>query len=128
MRPLPAVRRFEGPLELDLDRLVLLHRVADVPPPPEFVYRPFVSSRVRPSPAPAVLAPIDPQPCRIIDEREAWRRVARGFSVDVAPCVTVGVPMVAVRRQSRRRATRLDAPLTRAAGAGKPGTDFVMRY
>jgi hypothetical protein len=98
------VRRSEGPLQLDLDRIVLLHRVADVPPPPEFVYRPFVSSRSRV--AAAVAAPIDPQPCCVVDEREQWRRVARGFFVDVAPCVTVGSPVEPVRRPSRRPETR----------------------
>jgi hypothetical protein len=112
VQPPPAVRRCEGPLQLDLDRIVLLHRVADVPPPPEFVYRPFVSSRARV--ALVALPPIDPQPCWVVDEHEAGRRVARGLSVDVAPCVSVGSPPELARRQSRRRAARVTRASARA--------------
>jgi len=103
----PLEQRFEGPLELDLGRILLVHRVEDIPPPPEFIFRPFVSSRrpavaltvVEAPEAPAAEAssssvelptPIDPVPCRVIDEREACRRVERGWRVDVAPCVNVG--------------------------------------
>jgi hypothetical protein len=34
-------RRFDGPLVIDPARMVLRHRVDDVPPPPDFVLRPF---------------------------------------------------------------------------------------
>jgi hypothetical protein len=109
---LPAPRVYAGPLELDLDRIVLPHRVEDVPPPPEFIFRPFVSSLRR---APAALAsapPIEPQACQIVDEREACRRVARGWRVDVAPCVDVGTlstNIEALRRVARRRVAAVRA-------------------
>jgi len=144
--PAPPERRYEGPLELDLGRILLVHRVEDIPPPPEFIFKPFVSSRRRgaaamgssidrtstdgvstdvvssevplseavvaalaanPSSggvcAALVPAPIDPQPCRTIDEREACRRVDRGWRVDVAPCLNVGASGEAFRARVRRR-------------------------
>ncbi|HWO14312.1 MAG TPA: hypothetical protein VNN80_32625 [Polyangiaceae bacterium] len=102
----PPERRLQGPLQLDLGRILLLHRVEDVPPPPEFVYRPFVSSRRREAaaaPALAVATPIDPRPCRVVDERDACRRVERGWRVDVAPCVNVGASGDGQRARPRRR-------------------------
>jgi hypothetical protein len=102
--------RFDGPLELDLGRIVLPHRVENVPPPPDFIFRPLASARPRPPAAPAPsssavsVLPIDPRPCRVVDEREAGRRVDRGFRVDVAPCIEVGVAAgEPSRRQPRRR-------------------------
>jgi hypothetical protein len=103
---LPPPRRYEGPLQLDLGRVLLLHRVEDIPPPPEFVFRPFVSSRPRElGVARSVVAavPIEPRPCRVVDEREACRRVERGWRVDVAPCVNVGASGEGLRTRSRRR-------------------------
>jgi hypothetical protein len=107
-RAAPIARRWDGPLELDLDRIVLVHRVEDVPPPPDFIFRPFISSRSRAALtllSPIKPLPIDPRPCRVIDEREAYRRVERGARVDIAPCVVVGAAGEPSRR-SRRRLSR----------------------
>jgi hypothetical protein len=106
--PPRAERVYAGPLELDLGRIVLLHRVEDVPPPPDFIFRPFVSSlrRAALSPGLASTRPIEPRPCRVVDEREACQRVARGPRVDVAPCVEVGAlasSVESLRRVARRR-------------------------
>jgi hypothetical protein len=95
-------RRYEGPLELDLGRIVLVHRVENVPPPPEFIFRPFASSRARDAALSALPRPIDPRPCRVVDDREANRRVERGWRVDVAPCLNVGASGES-RRQGRHR-------------------------
>jgi hypothetical protein len=95
----PPARRCDGPLQLDLDRIVLPHRVEDVPPPPEFIYTPFVSSRGVSAPAPSP-RPIHPRPCRVVDARLARLRVQRGWRVDVAPCVDIGS---GERRTSRHR-------------------------
>jgi len=117
----PIERGLDGPLQLDLHRIVLCHRVEDVPPPPDFVYRPLVSTRARAAPPlspepPAVTAPptepqpieprpieprpIEPRPCRVVDTRQACQRVQRGWRVDVAPCVHIGA---GERRPSRHR-------------------------
>jgi hypothetical protein len=119
-------RRFDGPIELDLGRIVLPHRVENVPPPPDFIFEPFVSSRSS-SRSQAALAPapalrIEPQPCRIVDEREAGRRVDRGWRVDVAPCVDVGVDNES-RRQPRRRGPLLARRLL-AAPITSPATEL----
>ena len=109
----PVERRYEGPLQIDLGRIVLPHRVENVPPPPDFIFRPFVSSRRRELNAEGVsesavrprLAPISPRPCRVVDEIEACRRVDRRFRVDVAPCVDIealGASIEAQRRGRRR--------------------------
>ena len=90
--PPPVERRYEGPLQIDLSRIVLPHRVENVPPPPDFIFRPFVSSRRRELHAEGAsesavrprLSPIAPRPCRVVDEVEACRRVDRRFRVDVA--------------------------------------------
>jgi hypothetical protein len=112
--PVPPARRWEGPLELDLDRIVLAHRVEDVPPPPDFIFRPFVSSRCRPALTPLPALPIDPKPCRVIDGREACRRVERGVRVDIAPCLIVGAvgePSRRLRRRRRRRPASRPPPV-----------------
>jgi hypothetical protein len=102
-------RVYAGPLDLDLGRIVLPHRVENVPPPPDFIFRPFVSSLRRAGASPAVPAsasPIEPRLCQVVDQREAGRRVARGWRVDVAPCVEVGPVssnVEALRRVARRR-------------------------
>jgi len=130
--PAPPERRYEGPLELDLGRILLVHRVENIPPPPDFIFRPLASSRRReasvgeaaPSEVPlseAVVAAlaadpsaggvcaalvartIEPQACRTIDEREASRRVDRGWRVDVAPCLNIGASGEAFRARIRRR-------------------------
>jgi hypothetical protein len=72
--------------------------VENVPPPPDFIYRPFVSSRA--APPPPSPRPIHPRPCRIVDARQARQRVQRGWRVDVAPCIDIGS---ADRRPSRHR-------------------------
>ena len=143
--PAPRERRYDGPLDLDLGRILLVHRVENIPPPPDFIFTPFVSSRrhaanaldvgrsdvtsgvvsdlatsevplseavvaalaANPSAggvcAALVPTPIDPQPCRTVDEREACRRVDRGWRVDVAPCLNVGASGEAFRARVRRR-------------------------
>jgi hypothetical protein len=106
LAPAPAARepRFDGPLALDLGRIVLPHRVENVPPPPDFIFRPLASARPRLSAAPSLVLPIDPRPCRVVDERAAGRRIDRGFCVDVAPCIEVGAAAnEPSRRQPRRR-------------------------
>ncbi len=89
--------RLTGPLLLDLDRVVLPHRVENVPPPPAFIFEPFVPSPVRAAPTPpkAPLAalpalPLIPMPCRVIADPVLRRRVARGLRVDIALCLSVG--------------------------------------
>ena len=82
----------DGPLELDLGRIVLAHRVENVPPPPAFIYRPFVSSRARELRAALgtlSTQPLELLPYRVVDQRAASRRVQRGWRVDVAPCVSI---------------------------------------
>lgn len=141
VEPAPPERRYDGPLELDLGRILLVHRVENVPPPPDFIFKPFVSSRRRAASAhdgvvndvddvaslrevplseavvaalaanpsaggvcaALVPAPIEPRPCRTVDEREACRRVDRGWRVDVAPCLNVGASSEAFRARVRRR-------------------------
>jgi hypothetical protein len=102
LQPGAVERRYEGPLELDLGRIVLVHRVENVPPPPEFIFQPFASSRARDAALSARPRPIDPRPCRVVDDREANRRVERGWRVDVAPCLNVGASSES-RRQGRHR-------------------------
>jgi hypothetical protein len=102
LQPVAVERRYEGPLELDLGRIVLVHRVENVPPPPEFIFQPFASSRAREAALSARPRPIDPRPCRVVDDREANRRVERGWRVDVAPCLNVGASSES-RRQGRHR-------------------------
>lgn len=88
-RPPSPSERFKGPLQLDLNRIVLLHRVENIPPPPDFVFEPFISSRPAQAPATEALAPIEPVACRAVDIREERRRVARGWRVDIAPCLSI---------------------------------------
>jgi hypothetical protein len=120
--PQPAAvapeRRFEGPLELDLGRIVLPHRVENIPPPPDFIFRPFVAARAKLGPPSAL--PIDPRPCRVVDEREAGRRVDRGSCVDVAPCIHVGVAVSEPSRRQPRRRGALAARLVLAAAFAAP--------
>ena len=130
-------RRYEGPLDLDLGRILLLHRVEDIPPPPEFIFRPFVSSRRAEADAEpraetetdaleaaawvvGVPAPIEPRPCRVVDEREACRRVDRGWRVDVAPCVNVGAGGEPGRARVRRRSIASVHVLPASAPAATP--------
>ena len=95
-----AESRYAGPLELFLDRIVLAHRVENVPPPPDFIFRPFVSAeKLAASRAtPAVLGPIEPRACHVVDQRDAGRRVQRGWRVDIAPCLSVGAAAPEVTR------------------------------
>jgi hypothetical protein len=89
--PPPAMPELRGPLQLDLSRIVLPHRVANVPPPPAFVFQPFASSR-RAAVARVIAAaspPLAPLGYRVVDRRNADRRVLRGWRVDVAPCLRV---------------------------------------
>jgi hypothetical protein len=87
-----------GPLELDLSRIVLPHRVEDVPPPPEFIFRPLASSR-RAEPAALfepVAVPLRALPLlgyRVVDEHLAASRVERRWRVDVAPCLAVAAAL-----------------------------------
>jgi len=88
----PPELRLEGPLELDLGRIVLAHRVEDIPAPPAFIYRAFVSSRA-PEPSAALASssapPLELLSYRVVDQRVASRRVQRGWRVDVAPCLNI---------------------------------------
>jgi hypothetical protein len=108
--------RVKGPLQIVLGRVILLHRVENVPPPPDFIFEPFLRSRG--SEASAATAPvpagarIEPRPCRVVDARDASLRVDRGFRVDIAPCVSIGAsaaacipvaPKPTLRRATRRR-------------------------
>lgn len=95
-------KRLAGPLELDLARIVLPHRVENVPPPPDFIFLPLPSSRRAPEPAPVaavfepVAAPLRALPLlgyRVVDEHLASSRVERRWRVDVAPCVAVAGPL-----------------------------------
>jgi hypothetical protein len=105
---------FKGPLDIVLGRVLLTQRVEDVPPPPAFVYEPFVPSRRAALKEAAAIAtvpanalpfsvvgtlphahrptPIEPSACRVVDSRDARQRVARGWRVDIAPCVAVDSP------------------------------------
>ncbi len=80
-----------GPLQLDLSRIVLPHRVADVPPPPPFIFRPLPSSR-RAAQALAIARatpPLQPLGYRVVEQRAASCQVQRRWRVDVAPCLAV---------------------------------------
>jgi hypothetical protein len=117
----PPEPRFDGPLELDLGRIVLPHRVENVPPPPDFIFRPLASARPRPSLAPSGSAlPIDPRPCRVVDEREAGRRIDRSQCVDVAPCIEVGAAASEPSRRQPRRRGSLAARVLLASPVGVP--------
>jgi hypothetical protein len=48
---------------------VLPHRVEDVPPPPDFIYTPFVSSRARSAPPAPSPRRIHPRAFRVVDAR-----------------------------------------------------------
>lgn len=127
------------PLVMDIDptRLVLPQRVADVPPPPAFVYRPFRRSRPR--------VTVDPeQPVstgRVLDVSSGERgraQVRRGSRVDVAPCIALesNAPAVAPllclvseaseaepaprveseRRRARRASPARRGPITSTSG------------
>jgi hypothetical protein len=119
--PLPA-RRYEGPLELDLDRIVIAHRALNVPPPPDFIFRPFVRGARPILGAPVAEPPIQPRPCYAVDGRAAHARVQRNERVDIAPCLSivattpVALPTVVERpRRSRRRRPVAARALTVAA-------------
>jgi hypothetical protein len=108
-----------GPLELDLTRIVLPHRVEDVPPPPEFIFRPLPSSR-RAEPAAAVFEPVAVPlralpllGYRVVDEQLAASRVERRWRVDVAPCLAVAAALAQPRRMDA-------APAPILAGASEP--------
>jgi hypothetical protein len=105
-------RRYDGPLVLELDRIVIPHRVEDVPPPPDFIFRPFVRAAAPTAPVAVTLdaAPIQPRACQVVDAREARLRVQRTGRVDIAPCLSVvesapaaPAPVVERVRRSRRR-------------------------
>jgi hypothetical protein len=96
---------------------VLLHRVENVPPPPDFIYEPFVSSRAAPTPPAASARPIHPRPCRVVDARQARQRVQRGWRVDVAPCLDIGS---IERRPSRHRAAVVPGHLHRGSPLDTP--------
>lgn len=85
------------PLEIEPGRSVLVHRVADIPAPPAFVFKAFVSSK-----------PLAAARCETIDSSLASCRVSRGGPVDRAPCVPViGSSEKAVPALRPPRAVRL---------------------
>jgi hypothetical protein len=93
--PAAELARYTGPLQLDLTRLVLPHRVADIPPPPDFIFRslatpPPAACRVLLEPfEPAVAPPLTLLGYRVIDARAATCRVDRRWRIDIAPCVRI---------------------------------------
>lgn len=122
------------PLVLDIDptRISLPQRVADVPPPPAFVFRPFRRSRPEVSVDPA--QPVSVAPVRDVSSNEVGRsQVRRGSRVDVAPCIALQssappvAPSLAVvsseaagsepapRFEPERRRSRRAAPARRGA-------------
>jgi hypothetical protein len=120
-----SVPRLAGPLELDLARIVLPHRVEHVPPPPAFIFRPLASSRRAAEPAPAVFEPVAVPlralpllGYRVVDEHLAASRVERRWRVDVAPCLAVAG---ALEARAARDAVELEAVATREAGALEAG-------
>ncbi len=82
-RPAPAAadaaERIAFPMDLDLGRMLLPHRVENVPPPPDFVMRPLPSSRRG-----------DARPCERVGSGLASRQVSRRLGVDIAPCLAIG--------------------------------------
>jgi hypothetical protein len=143
--PVARALRLKGPLQLVLDRVVLRHRREDIPPPPDFVFLPFVRSSslaAMPEGSPAVLgikamaelaaaheplARIEPRPCRVVDARDARARVDRGWRVDIAPCLSIvsselgsAPPALTnvVARASRRRGRLAARALVTSAARG----------
>jgi hypothetical protein len=131
------------PLVLDIDasRIVLPQRVADVPPPPAFVFRPF--RRTRPEVAVDPEHPVSVARMLDVSSSETGRvQVRRGSRVDVAPCIGLlpsapqlapGLTFVASavsavsesepapriepeRRRSRRAAPARRGPITSSSG------------
>jgi hypothetical protein len=75
-------------LDFDTSLLVLPQRVADVPPPPAFVYRPF--RRTRPQVSVDPEHPVSVAHVQEVSSREVGRtQVRRGSRVDVAPCIAL---------------------------------------
>lgn len=97
--------RLAGPLQLDLTRIVLPHRVANIPPPPEFVFRPFRSSQRRS--AEAAAPPLPLLGYRVVDAQAGAHRVERRWRVDRAPCLGVD--------DERRAVQPLDSALSGGA-------------
>jgi hypothetical protein len=145
-KPALRARQLTGPIELDLGRIVLIHRVENVPPPPDFIFQPFVrtSPTERPappdpspalatgaSPEPPVVSeaePIEPVACQIVDRRDAARRVNRGWRVDIAPCLSVGPgPAPASSSGETRRATRRRGSVVARSLSPLPDSDEVSR-
>ncbi|MET0412721.1 MAG: hypothetical protein ABW217_15565 [Polyangiaceae bacterium] len=131
------------PLVLDIDpsRIVLPQRVADLPPPPAFVFRPF--RRTRPEVTVDPERPVSVARMLDVSSSEAGRtQVRRGSRVDVAPCIGLqpSAPPVAPaltfvasevsevsetepapriepeRRRSRRAAPARRGPITSSSG------------
>jgi hypothetical protein len=121
--PAAELARYTGPLQLDLTRLVLPHRVADIPPPPDFIFRslatpPPAACRVLLEPfEPAVAPPLTLLGYRVIDARAATCRVDRRWRIDIAPCVRIDTAP-GVRIDTAPPQLALAAPLPAlAAGA-----------
>jgi len=122
-------------LDIDPSRISLPQRVADVPPPPAFVFRPFRRSRPEVSVDPA--QPVSVAPVHDVSSNEVGRsQVRRGSRVDVAPCIALQssappvAPLLAVvssevseaaesepapRFEPERRRSRRSAPVRRGA-------------
>jgi hypothetical protein len=147
-KPEPVARQLTGPIELDLGRIVLLHRVENIPPPPDFIFQPFVPTGPAPRPAPPdasrALAtepsglepmavsgaqPIEPVACQIVDRRDAARRVNRGWRVDIAPCLSIGsgAPLPSSSGETPRRATRRRGSVVARSFSPLPDSDEVSR-
>jgi hypothetical protein len=96
-------------MDIDPSRIVLCQRVADVPPPPAFVFRAF-----RPSRPPVSVDPERPvsvaRQLDVSSTESALRQVRRGSRVDVAPCLpvegeaTLAVPTLTLVAADAKRA------------------------
>lgn len=139
-RPEPTEPEESLPLVLEIDptRIVLPQRVANVPPPPAFVFRPF--RRTRPEVTLDPERPVGVARMLDVSSRETGRtQVRRGSRVDVAPCIELRssapavAPLLAVvestvseteaaprvdveRRRSRRAAPARRGPITSSTG------------
>lgn len=107
-----------------------MHRVEDIPPPPDFIFVPFQPSPP-PEPERAAVSTsptrIEPVACRVVDAREAARRVARGWRVDIAPCLSIeaaDVPAVALPALD---VTAAPAPSVAAVAAAESGRRLPRR-
>jgi hypothetical protein len=85
-RAAPSEPALPWVMDIDPARVVLRHRVEDVPPPPEFVYKPFRRSLAAPPPPTYGAVQVR----RVIGIGPVPREVRRNRRVDIAPCIAIG--------------------------------------